>query len=77
MITMPYLEIGLLVLFSIGITLLLVFIGYWMGRKTQTDKPLQEKEPKYKAEPSSEPEGDYFNDEIPRRGDTDERVKTV
>ena len=60
----------------ISITFLL--IGYWMGRNS-AERPFSAVKEEKEFDPGStdEPEGDYFKDEIPDYGETQERVATI
>ena len=75
--------VALLVVFAIAETLFTLTIGYVMGRNSAGQPVKAQVEPLpdvIKKQDTTEPEGDYFSDEIPVYQDRprdEERIKTV
>lgn len=58
------------------LTMFILVIGYWMGRKTKTDDPIYT--PKFDPGPTDEPEGDIITDNLyPDEDKEDKRKSTI
>ena len=78
MTTLTFSELMIVTGVIIALSVIYLYIGYWMGRNS-AERPFNasEKEKPFDPGPTDEPEGDYFLDELPDYGETTGRVPTV